>query len=630
MDDKILSVVIPAYNMEKFIKRTLDSLICDEYMKDLEVLIIDDGSKDNTAQIAQEYVNRYPKTFILVSKENGGHGSALNKGIELATGKYYRPLDADDWVDTAALKAVIDVMRNKDADMVLTNFRKILEKTGKEINIRMKNVWNMKEIREGRANPKPGRKTLVYGKVYNFDEELYDYSPQYLFHHISYRTAILKENNVRFDEHVYYDDMEYDIFPLIYVKTVLPIDCYLYQYRLEREGQSVDNASFAKNNKHRRKIVEHICEYYIANANKFGPNVYQYLREDILWKIKRQYEIYLTLMPINKETKNELIGFANTIKGINEELFAITRGRKIGLILKGNGILYPIVANKWLMKRAERLVKHNEPDRSKKAWTMECDRPMHRKIRNRRILKFLHLTWINKDMRRIKRFKNIHKGERVFITCPGPSMTIKDLELLKNEYTIGVNSISKAYEYTTWRPTYYAMIDFFAFEKSVSENAVYGNSFCLREAFFHYRLNPKTKNGRETHLLVDYSNHRPDWMEKKKIKYSSDISVNIYDGFTVTNMAIQLAVYMGFKKIYIIGADCDYSQPKIHFIEMPDDKKKVEAGWLPAATDLSIDGYKAAREFAYRHSCEIYNVTRGGKLEVFYRDDVDRVLREKR
>ena len=244
------------------------------------------------------------------------------------------------------------------------------------------------------------------------------------------------------------------------------------------------------------------------------------------------------------------------------------------------------------------MAKWNEPDTTAKAWTMESDKPMHRKIRARKVLKFLHLTWLSKDMRRIRRFKNIHKGERCFITCPGPSMTIKDLEALKDEYTIGVNSITKAYAHTSWRPTYYALIDIFAFGKYLSENEVDGNTFCQREAFLHYRSNPKTKNGRETYLLVDYSNHKPKWMEKKKIKYSSDLAVSVYDGFTVTNMAIQLALYMGFSQIYIIGADCDYTQSKIHFIEMPDDKQKIAAGWLPNATALSIDGYYAVRDFA--------------------------------
>lgn len=626
---KVLSIVIPAFNMEKYIETTLDSMVVDDYMDKLEVLIIDDGSKDRTAELAQKYVDKYPGTFQLISKENGGHGSALNKGIELATGKYFRPIDADDWVDQEALKAVIDEMEKQDADMVLTNFRKILEKQDKIVNCRIKNVWNRREINEGKAKPKPGRDVLIYGKVYDFNEKLFDYSEQYLFHYVSYKTSLLQDNNIRFDEHVFYDDMEYDIFPLIYVKTVLPIDRYLYQYRLEREGQSVDESSFAKHNKHRRLIVEHICRYVIENKDKFGENVFNHIYPDLLWKITRQYDIYFKLMPNNRETYEEVLGFSENIRKISNDLYEKTLSKRVENTIKYGFKGFHLIANKRLQALHWNHIHKNDPDFSKKAWTIESDIPMHRMIRKRKWLKLLHISWLDPDMRRIRRFKNIHKGERVFITCPGPSLTIQDLELLKNEYTIGVNSITKAYTKTNWRPTYYALIDIFSFGKYLHEHEVDGGTFCQREAFLHYRSQPKTQNGRETYLLVDYSNHLDDWMEKKKIEYSDDISVGVYDGFTVTNMAIQIAIYMGFKKIYLIGCDCDYSKPKIHFIEAPGDKGKIEAGWLPQAAALSIDGYKAIRDFAYKRHVEIYNVTRGGKLEVFYRDNLERVLKER-
>ncbi len=626
--EKILTIVIPAYNMEKYIEQTLDSMILeDEYMDKLEVLIIDDGSKDNTASIAQKYVEKYPKTFCLHSKENGGHGSAINKGIELATGKYFRPIDADDWVDADALKAVIDEMECKDADMVLTNFRKVLEKQQKTINCRVQNVWNRREISEGKANPEEGRDVLVYSNVYDFDSQLFDYSKQYLFHFVSYKTSILKDNNIRLDENVFYDDMEYDIFPLIYVKTVLPIDRYLYQYRLEREGQSVEDSSFAKNNKHRRLIVTNLAKYIINNKSLFGTNVYRFIYEDLKWKIERQYDIYYSLMPNNHETLQEIKGFANDINNISKELFNETCSERVRLSLKYGFCIYKIISSKSVQNIHWKWIHRNDPDYSKKSWSIESDLPMHRKIIIRKLLSRLHLSWMNNDMRKIRRFKNIHKGERVFITCPGPSMNVKDLELLKNEYTIGVNSITRAYTKTDWRPTYYALIDIFSFGKYLHDNNVDGGTFCQREAFLHYRSNPKTKHGRETYLLIDYSNHKKEWMDSKKIKYSDDISVSVYDGFTVTNMAIQLAIYMGFKKIYLIGCDCDYSKPQIHFIEAPGDRKKVEEGWLPEAVRLSIDGYKAIRKFAYKRHVEIYNVTRGGKLEVFYRDNLERVLK---
>ena len=627
---KILSVVIPAYNIQDYIEQTLNSLICDEYMDDLEVLIIDDGSKDDTAKIASKYEKKYPNTFKVICKENGGHGSALNKGIELATGKYYRPLDADDWFDTEALKAVIRDLKVHDADMVLTNFTKVFENSDRQIKIRIKNVWNRKEIDEKRANPKPGRDVLIYGRVYDFETELFDFSNQYLFHHITYRTALLKEHNIRFSEHVSYDDIEYDTMPIAYVRTVLPIDRYLYQYRLGREGQSVDESVFARKHKDRRTVVERTLRFCAEHKDEFSSNVYEHIKEENRYRVVRQYDIYYGICKRSREIKKEIISFANTVKEIDPVLYDETRSRRVDLLFQSKGLLYPFITSKTIRKIMYWYKTKDLPDTTKKTWSVESDLPMHRKIRNRKILSVLHLAWLNKEMRSIRRFKNIHKGERVFITCPGPSLTIKDLELLENEFTIGVNSITKAYEYTTWRPTYYALIDYRSFGKELHDKPVYGNTFAKRESFFHYRCDPKTKNGRETYLLINYKNHQPEWMEKGKIKYSNDMSVCVYEGFTVTNMAIQIALYMGFKQIYIIGADCDYSQPKIHFIEAPGDKQKIKEGWLPQASALAVEGYKAIRPYAYKKRCEIYNVTRGGKLEVFYRDNLERVLAEKR
>ena len=97
---KILTISIAAYNVEKYIDRTLSSLNDPRFLDDIEVLIIDDGSSDNTKQIALEYEASAPDTFHYISKENGGHGSTINCGIRFATGKYFRVIDGDDWVDT--------------------------------------------------------------------------------------------------------------------------------------------------------------------------------------------------------------------------------------------------------------------------------------------------------------------------------------------------------------------------------------------------------------------------------------------------------------------------------------------------------------------------------------------------
>ena len=99
MNQKILTVSIAAYNVSKYLDEALEPFTNSVYKDELEILIVDDGSKDDTAEIAKKYEERYPNTFKLVTKENGGWGSTLNKGIEIGTGKYFKQLDGDDWFD---------------------------------------------------------------------------------------------------------------------------------------------------------------------------------------------------------------------------------------------------------------------------------------------------------------------------------------------------------------------------------------------------------------------------------------------------------------------------------------------------------------------------------------------------
>lgn len=120
---KLLTVVIPAYNVEKYLHRCLDSLLYDESVrKYLDIIIVDDGSHDNTAKVAEEYCNKYDEVS-LISKENGGHGSTINAGLKQATGKYFKVVDADDWVNVADFSKFVGDLEREDADILITDFK---------------------------------------------------------------------------------------------------------------------------------------------------------------------------------------------------------------------------------------------------------------------------------------------------------------------------------------------------------------------------------------------------------------------------------------------------------------------------------------------------------------------------
>lgn len=616
---KSLSIVIPAYNMEKYLDECLKSMVRESILDLLEVIVVDDGSKDKTVEIARCYEMEYPQTFKVISKENGGHGSALNVGIEAAQGKYIRPIDADDKVNTDALEYLTNYLVDCNSDMIVTHYKKLFSKSGKVVNVRIKGV--------------------EYEQEYRLND-VAEYNQWYLYHHVMYRADILKHDNIKLSEHVFYDDMEYDGLPLIYVRTVTFVNRYIYYYRLEREGQSVEQAGFIRHRDDRVIIVERLCKFYEEYRNSFEENVLAHFKREMLWRILRQYEIYLS-MPYDKKLMAEINDFSKRIMDASSELAKEAVNRRTKLLNQNKYFAAKVVHyghGKWkkingLLNRytgkirgpIKSFLKKYRP----KPWEIRSDIPMHIRICYRRILKFLHLTWTNKEMRKLQEFKNIHAGERCFITCTGPSLTISDLELLNDEITFGVNSITKAYEISDWRPTYYVLVDVFAFGKYLEQTEIPGGKFCHKDAFFHYRSNPKTRSGKEHFCLVNYGNHTKSMMKTGKNKISKDIDVCVYDCFTVTNMAIQIAMYMGFKKIYIIGADCNYTLGPIHFIEMPDDKKKIATGRLPNATRLSITGYEWVKKYADEMGVEIYNVTRGGMLEVFPRKNLEDVLEEK-
>ncbi len=236
------------------------------------------------------------------------------------------------------------------------------------------------------------------------------------------------------------------------------------------------------------------------------------------------------------------------------------------------------------------------------------------------IKKILRVTRLvrNSQYEKLKSLKNKHLGERCFIVATGPSLTIEDLNKLKNEITFSMNSICLAFGETDWRPTYFGIQDKGVFKKLENhifdlkcEGKFIGDTITMPlkhfENCFSYPLN----------LL----NH--NFVHKKyRTKFSKNPFYVVYDGYSITYSLIQIAVYMGFKEIYLLGADCNYSSNMNHHFK---NYNHVDPAFLMAG-DKMICAYKEAKKFADEHNIKIYNATRGGMLEVFERVELDQVL----
>lgn len=222
---KLITFAVPCYNSESYMRHCIDSLL--EGGEEVEILIVNDGSKDGTAQIADEYASKYPTIVRAIHQENGGHGEAVNTGLLNATGYYYKVVDSDDWVNKAAYHDILEVLRkmvreNISLDMLLSNF--VYEKQG----ARRKKVMSYRNM-------------FPQDEVITWDDMRFLKKSQYiLMHSVIYRTELLRECGLKLPKHTFYVDNIFVYQPLPYVKTIYYLDVNFYRYFIGRGDQSVN------------------------------------------------------------------------------------------------------------------------------------------------------------------------------------------------------------------------------------------------------------------------------------------------------------------------------------------------------------------------------------------------------
>ena len=223
---KILSFIIPAYNSAAFLDKCVSSMLNIKVLDKLEILIINDGSTDTTAQIAQNYCKRYSNTVRLISQQNKGHGGALNTGCAAATGKYLKAIDAHDWIQTENLPEFIQLLEAFESDVVLTHYQTIDISTG--------------EVKNWRSYPEK------FGEIYtlqNVMDNWRSFDRTLTFHGITYRREFYQKYAQPLPEHVFYEDHAYATFPCCRAKKIVCFDLFIYEYRIGDISQSVSTTN---------------------------------------------------------------------------------------------------------------------------------------------------------------------------------------------------------------------------------------------------------------------------------------------------------------------------------------------------------------------------------------------------
>ena len=224
---KLLSVTVPCYNSQEYMRHCIETLLPGG--EEIEILIVDDGSTDGTAAIADEFQERYPTIVRAIHQENAGHGGAVMKGLENAAGLYFKVVDSDDWVDPQVLKDLLKLLRrfkqtNQLVDMVVSDF--VYDKAG---------ARHKKVMRYPRAIPTD--RVLHWEDVGNFPKGHY-----LLMHSVIYRTQVLRDCGLDLPLHTFYVDNLFVYVPMTQVKTLYYVDRVFYHYFIGREDQSVQEA----------------------------------------------------------------------------------------------------------------------------------------------------------------------------------------------------------------------------------------------------------------------------------------------------------------------------------------------------------------------------------------------------
>lgn len=261
---KILTIAIPCYNSQNYMKKCIESALLGG--EDVEILIVDDGSTDDTAAIADEYEKKYPGIVKALHKENGGHGDAVNCGIAHASGVYFKVVDSDDWLDAEAYKKILKILKKvvvekHELDLLLANY--VYDK----VDRRYKRVMRY-------------RHALPANRIISWDTCRIHFNKwQYvLMHSVIYRTQLLKDCGLELPKHTFYVDNIFLFEPMIHVKKLMYINADLYHYYIGREGQSVNEQTMIKRIDQQITVNKTLIDFFSKNKPE-NRQLYKFLRQ---------------------------------------------------------------------------------------------------------------------------------------------------------------------------------------------------------------------------------------------------------------------------------------------------------------------------------------------------------------
>lgn len=330
LQNKVLTISVAAYNVEQFIEECLQSFAIEDLKDQLEVLVIDDGSTDRTVALAKKYEKKYPETFRVITKENGGHGSTVNRGMKEATGTFFKTVDGDDWVEKEGLRSLVRYLGHckSKPDIVVTDYHWVDWHNAKVIKTITTDF-------KGKCSEKVYDFRDIAGKVY------------LNMHAVTFRTELLKSHPFALTEHCFYVDAQYVLYPIPYVQTIVFLENPVYQYRLGMDGQSMNLANMQKNCSHHETVLQSILQLY-QNMDSAETEKKVYLAKAAARLEASQIKIYLSF-PHSLQAKRKILEMEYLMKNQYPQVYRSCKNRALCLLRKSHYVLYGVAS--WILRK---------------------------------------------------------------------------------------------------------------------------------------------------------------------------------------------------------------------------------------------------------------------------------------
>ncbi len=312
---KTLTFLVPCYNVAHCVRHCIDSILVETVLDDIEILLVNDGSKDNTLEILRGYEGQFPDVVRVIDKENGGWGTAINLGIREAQGKYMKEVDADDWVDSPNIPNYIAFLNEHDIDYIATEYTEYFKAEDKHV--------------------RHSYQEDIYNKPMSLNDFWENHSTAWDFpiHAITYRTKMLQDFGMTVGDR-YYGDIEYNLYPLPHVKTMCVLPLNITVYFRGSDEQSTSTTGYAKHFRDHAAMSQRITSFFLSVPDLIHPNLRSFIEDTVRGTLVRTYNLMMSPIYAGKAegVKEELKNHDRWLKETSKELYAYCgRQRKHGV-----------------------------------------------------------------------------------------------------------------------------------------------------------------------------------------------------------------------------------------------------------------------------------------------------------